>query len=179
MKGIIFTEFLELVEEKFGLEMVDTIIKSSELKSNGVYTGVGTYSFGEMVQLLGNLSKETAIAPDDLLYVFAEHLFATLATNYPGLMNTYSDPMDLLSSIESHIHVEVRKIYSDAELPTFTVISRSDSELVMDYQSSRALYSLGHGLMQQTFNHFDQSADISYQKLKDDGTKVRFTIRKK
>ena len=91
-------------------------------------------------------------------------------------MNTYQDPMDLLSSIESHIHVEVRKIYPDAELPTFTVVSKSDKELVMDYQSSRALYSLGHGLMQQTFNHFDQSSDISYQKLKDDGTKVRFTI---
>ena len=57
MKGIIFTDFLELVEEKFGLEMVDTIIEASELESNGVYTGVGTYSFGEMVQLLGNLSK--------------------------------------------------------------------------------------------------------------------------
>ena len=29
MKGIVFTEFLELVENKFGLEMVDTIILNS------------------------------------------------------------------------------------------------------------------------------------------------------
>jgi len=32
MKGIVFTEFLELVENKFGLEMVDTIILNSNLK---------------------------------------------------------------------------------------------------------------------------------------------------
>ena len=33
MKGIIFTEFLELVEEKFGLTMVDKIIEQSDLES--------------------------------------------------------------------------------------------------------------------------------------------------
>jgi acyl carrier protein len=66
MKGIVFTEFLDLVEDKFGLEMVDTILSNSDLPSNGVYTAVGTYSFAEMVSLLTNLNKETGIAIDDL-----------------------------------------------------------------------------------------------------------------
>ncbi|MBT8311465.1 MAG: hypothetical protein HKP23_01335, partial [Flavobacteriaceae bacterium] len=38
MKGIVFTEFLEMVEDKFGLEVVDTIIEKAELPSEGVYT---------------------------------------------------------------------------------------------------------------------------------------------
>lgn len=59
MKGIVFTEFLELVEDKFGLEMVDKIISSSELESGGIYTSVGTYSFSEMLQLLQHLSDNT------------------------------------------------------------------------------------------------------------------------
>jgi len=42
MKGIVFTEFLDLVEEKFGMEMVDKIITQSELESEGAYTAVGT-----------------------------------------------------------------------------------------------------------------------------------------
>ena len=41
MKGMVFIEFLELVEEKFGLEMVDNIIEQSNLESEGVYTLVG------------------------------------------------------------------------------------------------------------------------------------------
>ncbi len=45
MKGIIFTEFLDLVEKKFGIGMVDKIIAQSELKSAGAYTAVGTYDF--------------------------------------------------------------------------------------------------------------------------------------
>ena len=32
MKGIVFTEFLDLVEERFGLEMVDAIISQSKTR---------------------------------------------------------------------------------------------------------------------------------------------------
>ena len=54
MKGIVFTEFLDLVESKFGLAMVDKIILQSQLESNGSYTSIGTYKFSEMLQLLQN-----------------------------------------------------------------------------------------------------------------------------
>ena len=40
MKGIVFTEFLEMVEEKFDLETLDKIIINSKLPSEGVYTSV-------------------------------------------------------------------------------------------------------------------------------------------
>lgn len=43
MKGIIFTEFLEMVEDRFSPEIADRIIEASDLPSRGVYTAVGTY----------------------------------------------------------------------------------------------------------------------------------------
>jgi len=75
MKGIVFTEFLELVENKFGLEMLDAIIEASNLESEGVYTRIGTYNFSEMLSLLTNLSERTSISIDDLLLVYGEHFF--------------------------------------------------------------------------------------------------------
>ena len=75
MKGIVFTEFLELVEDKFGLEMLDAIIGASNLESVGVYTGIGTYNFSEMLALLTNLSERTTISIDDLLLAYGEHFF--------------------------------------------------------------------------------------------------------
>ena len=78
MKGIVFTEFLELVEDKFGLEMLDKIINASNLESGGVYTSVVTYKFSEMLQLLQHLSANTGISIDDLLLVYAEHFFSVL-----------------------------------------------------------------------------------------------------
>ncbi|WP_394420889.1 heme NO-binding domain-containing protein [Tenacibaculum mesophilum] len=178
MKGIVFTEFLDLVEEKFGLEMVDKIISQSELESDGIYTSIGTYSFSEMLQLLENLSSNTGVSIDDLLLIYAEHFFNVLKESYSGLLESFNDPIEMLSSIENHIHVEVRKIYPDAELPTFIVESRTDTSLVMIYKSNRAMHHFGLGLMNKTFEHFNSSATIILEKIKEDGTEVKFIINK-
>lgn len=176
MKGIVFTEFLELVENKFGMEMVDKILSGSELPSNGIYTAVGTYSFSEMVSLLSNLSAETNISKDTLLLVYGEHFFGVVKKSYPSFISMYNDPIEMLSSIENHIHIEVRKMYPDAELPTFTVIEKTKDKLVMIYKSSRAMHSFGRGLMNKTFEHFDTNATILVEKIKENGTEVKFSI---
>jgi len=178
MKGIIFTEFLDLVEDKFGIEMVDTIIAQSKLESEGIYTAIGTYNFSEMLQLLKNFSKNTNISIDELLLVYAEHFFSVIEVSYPGLLATYKDPIEMLSSIENHIHVEVRKIYPEAELPTFIVESKTENSLVMIYKSSRAMHHFGLGLMNKTFEHFNSTANIALEKIKEDGTEVKFIINK-
>lgn len=178
MKGIVFTEFLDLVEIKFGLEMVDRIISESQLSSEGIYTAVGTYSFSEMLQLLKNLSGHTKISVDNLLLIYGEHFFSIIKTSYSGLLASYKDPIEMLSSIENHIHVEVKKIYPQAELPTFIVEKKDANSLTMLYKSSRAMHHFGLGLMNKTFEHFNTTANIELQKVKEDGTEVRFVIHK-
>lgn len=178
MKGIVFTEFIELVEDKFGAEMVDFIIENSDLKSEGAYTAIGTYDFSEMLQLITNLSTKTNVAIDDLLLIYGEHFFSVLEKSYPQILNLYKDPIEMLSSIENHIHVEVRKIYPDAELPTFVLEEKTEDSLKMIYKSSRAMHFFGLGLMNKTFEHFNSAGKIDYEKIKEDGTEVRFTIHK-
>ena len=178
MKGIVFTEFLDLVENKFGLVVVDEIIQKSNLPSQGIYTAVGTYAFSEMLSLLKHLSEHTNLSIDNLLLVYSEHFFNVLVESYPELINTYKDPIEMLSSIENHIHIEVRKIYPDAELPTFEILEKKKDSLIMIYKSSRAMYYFGLGLMNKTFEHFNSSANIVMEMLKEDGTEVKFIINK-
>jgi hypothetical protein len=40
------------------------------------------------------------------------------------------------------------------------------------------MHHFGLGLMNKTFEHFDSSAEIVLEKIKDDGTEVRFIINK-
>ncbi|HEY5688239.1 MAG TPA: heme NO-binding domain-containing protein [Yeosuana sp.] len=178
MKGIVFTEFLELVEEKFGLEVVDEIIEKSQLESDGIYTAIGTYEFSEMLQLLKHLSDNTGISIDNLLLVYAEHFFGVLLKSYPGFFKEFHDPIEMLASIENHIHVEVLKIYPEAELPTFEVIEKTEVSIIMIYKSSRAMHHFGLGLMNKTFEHFNSTATIVLEKIKQDGTEVKFIITK-
>ncbi|MFY0604030.1 MAG: heme NO-binding domain-containing protein [Flavobacteriaceae bacterium] len=178
MKGIVFTEFLELVETKFGLEVVDQIIESSNLASGGAYTSVGTYSFSEMLSLLTNLSDISNLSINDLLKVYGHHFFGVIERSYAGILETYKGPLEMISSIESHIHVEVRKIYPDAELPKFSVIEKTDNKLILEYFSSRSMYAFAIGLMEKTFQHYNRSAVITYELLKEDGSHVKFVILK-
>ena len=178
MKGIVFTEFLDLVEEKFGLEMVDAIISQSKLESEGVYTSIGTYSFSELLQLLQNLQTKTGISIDNLLLIYGEHFFSVIETNYKDLLSSYNDPIEMLASIENHIHVEVRKIYTDAELPTFIIKEKTKKTLILIYKSNRSMHHFGLGLMNKTFEHFNSKATIVLEKIKKDGTEVKFIITK-
>ena len=178
MKGIVFTEFLDLVEERFGLEMVDAIISQSKLESKGVYTSIGTYSFSELLQLLQNLKIQTGISIDNLLLIYGEHFFSVIETNYKDLLSSYNDPIEMLASIENHIHVEVRKIYNDAELPTVIIKEKTKKTLILIYKSSRSMHHFGLGLMNKTFEHFNSKATIILEKIKKDGTEVKFIITK-
>ena len=177
MKGVIFTEFLDMVDEKFGDEMVDDIINDSDLSTDGAYTTIGTYPHHEIISLVGNLSKYSKIPAPDLIYVFGKHLFSRFTILYSNLLEDYKDAFTFLESIENYIHVEVKKLYPDAQLPSFQC-SREGDNLIMDYKSDRAMADLAHGLMEGSFAHFNEKITIKREDMSDDGTSVRFYLKK-
>ncbi|XLS29719.1 heme NO-binding domain-containing protein [Flavobacteriaceae bacterium M23B6Z8] len=174
MKGIVFTEFLEMVEEKFGLETLDYIIENSELESEAIYTAVGIYDAAEMFELISNLSQKVDIPDSDLVYAYGLYFFKKLEESHPFIFEMYKSPIELLNAIEDHIHVHVRKIYPGAELPSFEVIAKNDTSITMIYRSERALYMFAKGLMEKTFEHYGKNAKVNFEMLNSSGTEVKF-----
>lgn len=178
MKGVVFTEFLELVEEKFGYETVDKIILASNSPTGGAYTAVGTYPFSELAGMLGHLSSLTGVSAHDLLVVFGRHLFNTFHKTYNHFFQNTEDAFEFLMHIEDYIHVEVRKLYPDAELPKFESHKSDENTLHMLYTSERRLYPLAQGLIERTMEHFKSPSDVEHNVLNEDGSKVEFIIRR-
>lgn len=178
MKGIVFTEFLDMVEREFGIVVADNIVTNSELPSGGAYTAVGTYNHAEMVQLVTNLSKETNIPADDLLLTYAEHFFSVLADSYPAFIKGIPSAFDFFSSIENHIHVEVLKLYPDAELPRFETVLLNEKTLEMTYYSERKMASFARGLLNSAVVHFKEDITINQEDISGDGGVVKFTLVK-
>jgi Haem-NO-binding len=178
MKGIVFTEFLEMVEAKFGYETVDTILSMKPLPSEGVYSSVGTYSHTEMVTLVVNLHEETKVPPTILLETFGEYLFGSLFKAYGTMFSGLTNAFDMLSSIEKYIHVEVKKLYPDAELPTFIIEEHTPVKLVMLYQSERRMADLAVGLIRGCLKQFGEEATIQQESITENGDQVRFIILK-
>jgi len=179
MKGIVFTEFLDMVEQEFGYTLVDQIITESDLPSNGIYTAIGTYDFSEMIQLLTGLHKHTKIPVPTLLNSFGQYLFGTFIKVYPHFFEMVDSAFQLLESIEKHIHVEVLKLYPEAELPSFETELVSPLHLNMIYRSERKMADFAEGLIQKALEHYNEEATITNTALNSDGSEVLFSILKK
>jgi hypothetical protein len=178
MKGIVFTEFLDMVESEYGYEIVDKIIENSDLTSRGIYTSVGTYEHGEIVQLLSSLSSEVSVEAQILLKAFGKYLFGTFLGSYPHFFSTVDNVLEFLKSIDAHIHVEVLKLYPDATLPSFKYNTREDGALIMTYESERKMAALAEGLIERAIEHFDEPYQIQSEHVVKDGSVVRFIISK-
>jgi hypothetical protein len=180
MKGIVFREFIAMVEEHFSVEVADDIITSSALSSGGAYTSVGTYPHQEMVALVTRLSEITHRGIPDLLHHFGRHLFQRFLLIHPEFIKTQASAFELLQRLDGHVHVEVRKLYVDAELPAFDYEQITDDEVYFDYRSSRKLADFAHGLIQGCVEHFGEPMAIERTDLPDEesGAHTRFLLKR-
>ncbi len=180
MKGIVFREFIAMVENQFSLATADQIISASNLSSDGAYASVGTYPHQEMVDLVTHLSEATSISVPDLLHHFGKHLFERFSVIHPEYVKTHESAFELLRRLDGHIHVEVRKLYIDAELPAFDYEDLGDGEMVFIYRSRRKLADFAHGLIQGCIDHFGDPMQIERTNLPDDdtGAHTRFLLKR-
>ena len=161
MKGVVFTEFMELVESRMGLDMLDRIITEAQLPNDGAYTSVGTYDHAELVRLVLALSAATGTPVPALIHLFGEHLFQRFSVAYPALFADASNSFDFLSRIDDVIHVEVRKLYPDAELPKLRCERIGADGLLMHYTSPRGFGDLAEGLIAGCIAHFGEAIDVT------------------
>lgn len=161
MKGVVFTEFLAMVEKQFSADMVDDIIDDAQLPNGGAYTAVGTYPHEEMVSMVVALSRRCGIPVPDLIRAFGEYLFGRFVLGYPSFFQGVNDAFGFLSGIEDIIHPEVLKLYPEAELPRFDVEHLDARELVLLYRSPRHFEDLAEGLMRGCVAHFGEPIHIT------------------
>ena len=177
MKGMIFTEFLDMVEEAHGLGLKHQIIRAAKLPNDGAYTAVGNYDYTELVRLAVALAEASGKPLADLLVAFGGRIFQHFTERYGVFFKGVTDCFEFLGRIENYIHVEVRKLYADAQLPEFSYPHRDAKTLVMEYQSPRPLASFAEGLVRASIRHFGEDIALVVEDLSQgQGTHARFTL---
>jgi len=178
MKGIIFSEFIEMVDDMFSVETSERLIEEVELPSGGAYTTVGTYDAQEMVDLVTKLSEITTIPVPDLLKTFGHHLLMRFAEIFPVFFENVSTTLEFLPLVESYVHLEVKKLYTDAELPSFTCVSPNPDRLEMTYRSASNLPDLAEGLIMGTADYLNERVEVKRERVPDDPSAELFIITK-
>lgn len=176
MKGIVFTKFFEMIEEEKGYDLVDAIIEEVKPESGGSYTAIGTYDHSEIVALVVSYAKHTGQNVSDVLKDFGKYLFDVFYNNYSSFFDPNHTAFDFLKSIDNYIHIEVAKLYPDAQLPRFKTEEPQKGTLVMTYVSTRKMADLAYGLIEKTLQHFQEEKSIIMENVEADGSVVKFTI---
>jgi hypothetical protein len=174
VKGLVFTTFYDFVEARFGADMLEDVIDDAGLPLGGAYTSVGTYPFDEMVALMTAGVKRSGQSMPELMEQFGEFCFAAWVQKFPALFAD-RDLFDVLSNIDHFHEHEVRKLYPDAELPSFAVVGRSADQVLLDYRSCKPLADLAVGVMRGAARHLNASVEVSYQLV---GDCVRFRVQR-
>lgn len=160
MLGMVFNEFVDLAEDRFGPVVLERAIERSCPASGAAYTAYGIYDHGEMIAMVDGLSHETGIAPATLQTALGRHLFGALMRRHGDLAERFADPLTLLAGIEDVIHVAVRRIYPDAQLPRFDSRWEGADRLVLVYRSLRPFGALCHGLIEGCCAHFGVACEV-------------------
>lgn len=177
MKGIIFVELVKMAEDAFGEDTVDMVLSKADLANDGAFTTVGNYPCSELVKIVTAFSDHSGISPEDLQRKFGHWLMDHFAIHYADLFAGKTDSFAMLEAVDGEIHVEVKKLYPDAELPVFQTNRVSAQHLEMTYASPRPLVDFCHGMIEACLDQFNEGGDIQKCPVAHEDNATKFDIR--
>ncbi len=180
MKANVFSEFIKYIEEIFSPDVVDDIIDVTGQPSVAAFTATGTYQYTDLLRLVAAISKKSSVSIPELVRSFGKHFFTRLSQACPQCLDGVKSSLEFVQRIEGHIHVEVLKLYPDAELPHFECDSHQPNRLTIVYRSQRPLVDLAEGLMEGCAEHFGERIRIEREYLVDEAhSAVHFLLTRR
>ncbi|MEZ6017293.1 MAG: heme NO-binding domain-containing protein [Planctomycetota bacterium] len=156
MKGVIFKQFEAFIVERFGDQVFEQILDRTTLETQGPFVGPATYPDSDLFALVATAIEMAGLELDAALFAFGDFLYERLAASIPGIVAAHSDVRSLLLALDRVIHVEVRKLMTDAETPRIACEETGPDSLRVTYRSSRKLCPLFLGLLNAAARSFGQ-----------------------
>lgn len=160
MKGVIFNVLEELVIETAGMAAWNSILNKTG--SDGIYTSGESYSDDELFALVGEICIALDMPAEKVVGIFGEYLFDQLDARHPDFTANASDLKFFLISVDTVIHGEVLKLYTNPNLPRFEYQDKGEKQLTMLYRSPRKLCILAEGLVRGAAKRFGNEVSIEH-----------------
>ena len=167
MKGVVFDMLRDMVEASWGLEGWNAVLE--EAGSEGLYISTQTYPDEELQALVEVAVKVTDQDAATLVFSFGEFMAGEFYQRFPGFFDAADNLLDFLYSVDQIVHLEVRKLYPDAQLPEFTYNRENADEMTMHYRSPRKLCWLAEGLISGSARHYGSFIEMHHSPCLHDG----------
>lgn len=153
MKGLLFTELLEMVEENFGYRTASAILLNAPLSSKGIYTATKNYHRYEMSVLFERLQKHTQLSFEHLTQVFGRHLCKRLLIAYPQQ--------------RGYVNRLFAAITRRADMPLFSFACADSKTLTILYNPACKTNCITEGIIHGYLDHLRQLSRLQESVLPD------------
>lgn len=161
MKGMIFVELINMAEDAFGEDVVDDALEKADLENGGAFTSVGNYPCSELVKVVMAFSEHSGLSAEVLQRKFGFWMMDHFVKHYPQFFADKTTAFGLLEAVDRQIHVEVKKLYPEAELPRFDTRQTDEAHMEMIYRSRNPLEAFCHGMIEACLERFGENGAVT------------------
>jgi guanylate cyclase soluble subunit beta len=159
----------------------DEIIAATELTDAHFISG-RWYEDDVTVKILVTTAEVLGVSVEDAMEAFGRHWVVFAGSSaYKPIFDMAGDSLDVFMTNLDRMHDSIRATMPEARMPSFHLLSASETELIVLYQSDRLAGLAGPlthfvtGLLDGLLAHFDEAGEITSVPA-DNG--VTFTIRR-
>jgi hypothetical protein len=177
MKGVVFTEFLGMVDETFGPATTASLVGGEGSAARAAYTPVGSYAAAEMLALVERLVELSGAPRGLLLHAYGKQLFGRFAQSFPQYFEGAGDCFAFLAALEQRLPQAVRELYPDAPAPSYEYRRNEDDERVeLTFGCAAPLEDFAGGLLEGAIDHYGAPIEVTRRELADG--RALFELRK-
>ena len=178
MKGVVFNILEAFIIETFGDETMEEIYSTVAFSGDTPpFIGPETYPDSDLFAMVTLLAEMKTLDLDDVIFELGEFMFPVFAKKYPIFFENIHSSIEFLKTVNDIIHVEVKKLFEDANPPMVKVKQTNEDSVKLYYYSDRKLCKLLEGLLEGLAFHFGQK--VSYEQticMKDGGDQCVYKI---
>jgi hypothetical protein len=134
----------------------------------------------EFFALVSAASQAFGQPPDVIIRWFGRNALPLLAEQYPEIFTPHPSMREFVLALNRIHHAEVRKLYTDADLPIFSYDGTNQQMLVLEYRSTRKLCAFGEGLLEGAAAHYGEQIEVEQPDCMlrgDDHCTLQITLR--
>lgn len=177
MKGLFFTEFLEMVEKEYGWQVVEKIISELGIANRGVYNPQANYPYRDFENLLHLLSLKVGLSVSALTKNFGKHLFYRLVILYRSEF-ARKNIFDFLEQIDELVHVKMQDRFPHEKIKGLQVKRLNESCFQISFQSKKDMVDLAIGFFAGCQQFFNENLTLDTEYTSDSGV-AKFSLSKK
>ncbi|MBN2027139.1 MAG: heme NO-binding domain-containing protein [Actinobacteria bacterium] len=172
MKGVIMACLAQLVNEKFGEDSMEAIMKKSGFDTSKRFMATEDVPEDKAMGMLETTCEVLDISLEQAADAFGEYWVNEYAPKIYGIYyKNVDNAMDFLLMMDE-VHVKSTRNIENARPPRFEYAWQDDRTLIMTYKSPRGLIDICVGLIKGVGKYFGEELEVT--KLSSEDIKVVF-----